>query len=796
MSSNLGPMLLQSGILDKKQLEDSIEQAKRRGVPLWQVLLDEKQVSEESLAEAFTQWLKVPRVRLASSAISAEALKCISEELARRHLVMPVQVERKMLVLAMVNPADYTAIQDLQFAAGMSIKPVVASRAEIMDAIEAHYAPDEKVEDFLANVADEGDLRVFEETEDVEVSDSNAAQLPPVVKMCNLIIRDAIKAGASDVHIEAALNAVQVRLRIDGVLRDYMQIPKWLHGPMVSRLKILAKLDIAERRVPQDGRIKVQVQNKPVDMRISTLPTHFGEKVVMRVLGGSEVPSFAGLGFSEAQIQALQSATTQPQGLILVTGPTGSGKSTTLYSVLMSRRSPEVNIITVEDPIEYQLQGINQVQVNTKAGLTFAAALRSILRQDPDIVLVGEIRDLETAEIAFHAAMTGHLVLSTLHTNSSLATIARLLDLGIEAQAITSSINLIIAQRLARRICKNCKERYEPDPALLARLRIEAGSMEFHRGAGCGNCGHTGYAGRVGIYEFLRMTPTLKEFINRKASDADLRKAAGIAGTRFLLEEAMDKVRNGITTLEEVLRVIQLQEDEIIRCPNCQSFINLDFSTCPYCLFALKNVCVSCGQELKLDWKICPYCNTRVGEQHMALPEKGRKPASDGHPVPALEAGEETVIPEAPAPAAPDEAAAAVAAGKAPAPKTPRILVVDDDDGIKTIVKKALRQLPMKVEVATASDGVEALEKIEKAQPDMVILDVMMPRMDGFTVCQKLREQVRTAFIPVMMLTANADENARTKGFMVGTDDYVNKPFSVPDLNARVMRLLRRTYGL
>jgi CheY-like chemotaxis protein len=437
--------------------------------------------------------------------------------------------------------------------------------------------------------------------------------------------------------------------------------------------------------------------------------------------------------------------------------------------------------VSVEDPVEYQLPGINQVQVNVKRGLTFAGALRSILRQDPDVVLVGEVRDLETAEIAFHAAMTGHLVMSTLHTNSSLATVARLLDMGVDAVSITSSITLITAQRLARRICVKCKEEYTPSSGLLDKLKIDEPDMVLWRGRGCSACGQTGFAGRVGLYELLRMTPTLKDLINRKAPESDLRKAAGLAGTRFLLEDAMDKVRQGVTTLEEVLRVIQLQEEEIIRCPKCGSFINMDFSTCPYCLHALKHMCRSCGQELKLEWRICPYCNTRTARDgDTAAPAKAL-PSAVPEPEPEAKA---------------EGAAAAAKAATRPAPKRPRVLVVDDDPGIKTVIQKAISQLPMDLDIVTASDGAEAVASIEQHPPDLVILDVMMPRMDGFSVCQKMREDVRTAFVPIMMLTANADESARTKGYLVGTDDYMNKPFSVPDLNARVMRLLRRTYGL
>ncbi len=785
MSIKLGPFLLQAGILKPQELKEGLELARARNQSLLDVLLEQKLLSEEALAETFAQWLKLPRVRIASASVEPEAIKTISEELARKHICLPLKVDGKSLTLAMTDPSDYDAIQDVQFASGLMVRPVVASRTEVLDGIEQHYATEDRLQEFLASISDTPDFTIIpeekEETDIEKMESRSAAELPPVVKMCNLIINDAVKTQASDIHVEPRLNKVQVRLRVDGVLRDYMQVPKWLHSPVVSRLKILANLDIAERRLPQDGRIKVQFLGKPLDIRISTLPTHFGEKVVMRVLSSATLSTFTALGFSEAECAILDSALAQPEGMILVTGPTGSGKSTTLYSMVTKRRSPDVNITTVEDPIEYQLPGINQVQVNIKAGLTFASCLRSILRQDPDVILVGEIRDKETADIAVRSAMTGHLVLSTLHTNNSLATVPRLMELGVDPFLLVSSVHLIIAQRLVRRICAGCREPYMPSREVLGKFRFKGQEIEFSRGRGCSVCGHTGYTGRIGVVELVRMTPTLKELILRKATEAELRKAVALAGTRFLLEDAMEKVRQGMTTLEEVLRVIQIEEEEMICCPNCSAFIHLDFSTCPYCLYPLKYLCESCGQELKLEWRICPYCNAR-SERRSAVEEAQGKPAG--------RAEIKQPVPESKEPPAQREAT------PLPQVERPRILVVDDDEGTRKIIQKALSRLPLEIDVLTACDGEEALATIEKQPPDLVISDVMMPRMDGFTLCQRLREDIRTAFLPIMMLTANADEASRTKGYLMGTDDYVHKPFSAPELSARVMRLLRRTYGL
>lgn len=794
MSRQLASILEKAGVLSPKEVQEALTQAGRTKRSLWEVVLGEKGVSEEQLAEAFANHLQIPYLKLAATNIEAEVVRSVSEELARRYLCLALRKEggegtegqgsgakrRPTVVVAMANPADFAAIQDIEFVSGCTVKPAVTTRTEVLDAIDRYYAPENWLQDFLQNVSESEEFQIVStEADDGQVplgDDRSQAELPPVVKMVNLIIQDGIKLGASDIHIEPTLNDMKVRTRVDGLLRDFMQVPKWLHGPMVSRLKILARLDISERRLPQDGRIKVSIEQRGIDLRVSTLPTHFGEKVVLRVLGsGRAIPATSTLGLKPEDLETLKSACDQPQGIILVTGPTSSGKTTTLYSILNEKKNPAINIITVEDPIEFQLPGITQVQVNNKAGLTFPTTLRSILRQDPDVILVGEIRDLETAEIAFHAAMTGHLVFSTLHTNSTTATVARLLDLGIDPYLVSSSVNLIVAQRLLRRVCPRCKEQYQPSEKLLERLHIERADFSFVHGKCCEACGNTGYAGRVGVFELLRMTPSLKELVHRKASDMELRKAAVAAGTTLLLQGAMEKVKEGVTTLEEVVRVIQLQEDEVIRCPHCGSMINLDFSICPYCLFALKVVCEACGQELKPEWRICPYCSARVTKMTVVSQRERRAPlpetaAATPSPPPAL--------------------------GGALPLKSPRILVVDDDDAIRRLVVKALEKLPSKPEILTAANGLEGLGAVEAMRPDLVVLDVMMPGLSGFEVCQKLRSNIQTAFIPIIMLTGNTAEESRTKGFLVGTDDYMGKPFSVPELHARVTRLLRRTYGI
>jgi type IV pilus assembly protein PilB len=801
MSKQLESLLRDSGLASDLQLRRVQERVDQGAGSFIEVLVKEERVPEEAIADAFTERLRVPRVRVAAFLLDEEALRKVPERLARKHQCLPLGTEGRMLVVAMVNPTDYRAIQDIEFAAASTVKAVAACLSEVMEGIDERYRAEDRIGAFLANVPDAPDIQILsEDSAELSMDDASsvaAADVAPVVKMCNLVIYDALESSASDVHIEPALHDLQVRMRVDGVLRDYTRVPKWLHGPVVSRLKILAKLDIAERRLPQDGRVNVQYQGRSVDLRVSTLPTHFGEKMVLRVLGGASAPAIDTLGLAPIHQTLLQSAIQQPQGMILVTGPTGSGKTTSLYALLAWHHRPEVNIVTVEDPIEYQLAGVNQVQVNPKAGLTFASALRSILRQDPDVILVGEMRDHETVEIACQAAMTGHMVLSTLHTNSAVGAVTRMLDLGVDSTVLATSLTMVIAQRLVRRICNDCREEYEPGEAIRNRVGMSGDPTPVYRGRGCVSCGGTGFTGRIGIYEIYKPTNAIKKLINDRASEADMRMAARQAGMVPLREDALAKIRAGITSPDEVLRVVQVDENEI-PCPGCKALIEADFATCPYCRRNLKTNCSSCGQALRLEWPVCPYCNTPTVAEPAAVIERTSlaEPAVVMAPAP----------PPAPVQAAASPAAAAPPAAPPPRPEPAvdprasqrplRVLVVDDDPDIRMIVSATLRKLQVPVEIVQAEDGAEAIKEAALATPDLVVLDVMMPRMDGFETCRALRENVRTAFVPILMLTASADQDSRTKGYLIGTDDYMSKPFLPMDLKLRVGRLLRRTYGI
>ena len=817
MTKKTNRFLVQAGGVSHEELKNAIVKCSTENKSLIESILADERVSEEGLADSLAAYARFPRVNLATANIGPEAVKMLPQETARKYICIPIRQEGRHLLLAMANPTDYRALQDIEFSVGKPLKVVVCTKTEVLDAIEKYYEPDDALRAFTDKLEDAKEFQIVAgegDEADVNLSDSRSqAEMAPVIKVVNLIIQDGIAQRGTDIHIEPTLNDVQVRLRIDGVLRPLMQLPKWLANPICSRVKILARLDISERRMPQDGRLKVQRADKSYDLRVSTLPTHFGEKVVLRILSsGADLPTLDQLGIEEDSLRTLMRSVMQPQGLILVTGPTGSGKSTTLYACLSKRKSPDLNIVTVEDPIEYQMAGINQVQVNLKAGLTFAHSLRSILRQDPDVILVGEMRDAETTDIAFHAAMTGHLVLSTLHTNSATSTLSRLLDLGVDPILMTSSITLIIAQRLLRKLCDDCKEAYDPPEGLLEKMGADRTEGTYYKAAGCSKCGGTGFIGRKAIYEMLPMTNVLREMVIRKASDFEIESVMRQQGMRYLLDRGLDNVRSGQTALSELFRVLQFEEEEAHfrnRCPSCKAFIEAEFAICPNCLTSLKLLCQTCNQQLKRGWKVCPYCKAPVSEETVepmrmlpeqaetaagevgvpSLPEQRNNP--DRRAMPRKTSDRRILVPGVAGQAAVGKS------GEEEAPsKKPKILIVDDDPSIRTILERSLEQLPFAIETELASNGAEGVERAGTMQPDLIILDIMMPGMDGFEVCEKLRSQVETAFIPIMMLTASPSEEGRIRGYMVGTDDYVSKPFNVAELNGRLTRLLRRTYGV
>ncbi len=561
MNERIGELLVKENLLTTEQLRKARDEAKNKGQRLGAQITKLGFLQENQLSEFVAKQYGVPDINLDEFDIDPAVIQLIPEEVAQKHNVIPVNRAGSTLIVATPDPSNIFAIDDIKFLTGYNVEVVVAAEEQIKRAIDRYYDKSSSLDDIMGNF-DDSDLEVVSDTDDVDVNAlAKESEDAPVVKLVNLILTDAVKRSASDIHVEPYEKEFRVRYRIDGVLYEVMKPPLKLKNALTSRIKIMSELDIAERRLPQDGRIKLKLgRGKEMDYRVSVLPTLFGEKTVMRLLDKSNLQlDMTKLGFEEAQLKVFKTAIHLPFGMVLVTGPTGSGKTTTLYSALSELNKISENISTAEDPVEFNLAGINQVQMHDDIGLNFAAALRSFLRQDPDIIMVGEIRDFETAEIAVKAALTGHMVLSTLHTNDAPSTINRLLNMGIEPFLVASSVNAIVAQRLARRVCGECKE---TDGEVLKEAMVAAGLSEEEgratkamRGRGCANCSNTGYRGRVALYEVMRCGEELKEFILNGASATEIKREAIRLGMTTLRRSALNKFKEGVTTLSEVHRV-------------------------------------------------------------------------------------------------------------------------------------------------------------------------------------------------------------------------------------------------
>jgi type IV pilus assembly protein PilB len=551
----LGDILLEGGHVTPEQLAGAVEEQRRLGRSLGRVLVDMGMLTEGQLVAALATQIGLKFVDLSDYPVDGSAVSRVPDVVCRRHNALPIGYEDGRLVVAMADPANVFAVDDIRSMTGMEVKPVVATKSDVVAAINRYHRGDAELDDLTmamdANADDLDDLSSVKEI----VEDA------PIVKFVNLLITQAIQDRASDIHIEPTERDLRVRFRIDGVLHEIMRSPKTIQSGVISRLKIMADINIAERRIPQDGRMSVSTNGKKIDLRVATLPTVWGEKVVMRILDNSTAMlKLSDLGFGDANYDVYSRSFTKPYGMILVTGPTGSGKSTTLYATLNIVSKPEVNVITVEDPVEYRLPGINQVQTNAKAGLTFAAALRSILRSDPDIVLLGEIRDHETAQIAIEAALTGHLVLSTLHTNDAPSAITRLTEMGIEPFLVGSALDCVLAQRLARKLCAKCKEAYVPTREMMVENRFPFSPDEpmptLYRPVGCSACSKTGYKGRLALHEVMAVTEDIERLAVEHASAVAIGNVAREQGMVTLRHDGLAKVKAGHTSIEEILRVV------------------------------------------------------------------------------------------------------------------------------------------------------------------------------------------------------------------------------------------------
>ncbi|MEJ2218545.1 MAG: ATPase, T2SS/T4P/T4SS family [Gemmatimonadota bacterium] len=702
----------------------------------WLQVADILGINQDRLAEYVADYFRLKVTNLEDA--EGNATKLVPEKIARQYQIFPLKEDDRQLVVATSDPTNFAAEQALGFISGRKAVFEVSPPPFILEAINAAYSSDGVIEALLSRVdaAIPDSITVVADDNSQEVVTEEDAKAAPVIKLTNLILRDAAQNGASDIHIEPGASGGTVRFRIDGVLRNYMQLPLPALVRVISRIKILGNLDIADKWRPQDGRTRILVEGRPYDIRISTVPTRDAEKAVLRLLKGGEAQKLTEIGLGDYELVRLRQLLAFRDGIVCVTGPTGSGKTTTLYAGIREMATGEVNIMTVEDPVEYELSGITQIQVKPKRGVTFASALRAILRQDPDVILVGEIRDLETAEVAVQAAMTGHMVLATVHTNDAVSTVARLLDLGLDRPSIASTLRGSIAQRLVRQLCDECAEpirgEMTEDEIRLAKLFNVRPAM---RAVGCRRCADTGYRGRIPLQEVFVITGDIADMITGAASQSEIYKAALKEGMRPLLQVGLERVRNGETTLEELERVLGLDAEEKKREEDRDAR----------------------AQELRRDDE----------EPEEEKPwRRGRGGAAKASVGSRDDGGDEADLP-------------------------PHVLVVDDDPEDRLLVRTMLRKQGYRV--SEAEDGDEALDLIAKHDTfSLVVLDLEMPRLDGRVVLQRLRSSVSTAGLPVVVLTGSTNPEDEYQLMENGADDYLRKPIDPPRFTARVKAALRR----
>jgi type IV pilus assembly protein PilB len=715
-------------------------------VSLWETLVQRKLVGDEQVLAAVATRFRFPVAD--TSRIDARVIQAVPEQLARRFNVVPVGQTDSYLEIATANPFDIDAEKVLAFATGREVRMLLASPSRIKAKVDELYrAGEEVVSRLLAGMGDDMEVKeLTEEDDDVAAASAEEASQRPIIRLVDMMLADGVVSRASDIHVEPIEGGVVVRYRIDGVLRQVMKIPRTAGLPLISRIKIMSGLDIADRLRPQDGRARISVNGEAVDLRVSTLPASLGEKVVIRILSQqSTVLGLEALGMHKDEQEAVSRLLTNKEGIILVTGPTGSGKTTTLYSALRLVQNEGVNIVTVEDPVEYRLgQNIVQVQVHDKAGLTFASALRSILRQDPDVVLIGEIRDQETAQIALQASLTGHLVLSTLHTNDAPNAVTRLVDMGMEPYKIATALRGVVAQRLMRRLCKVCAEPAQEPPSERVARFIPPGTPLL-RGVGCPDCAMTGYRGRFSIMEVLTMNSDLERRIGQGATADHIADAARANGMRSLFDSGLRHVLAGESSLEELLRVTDVPQEEE-------------------------------GAKVRRE--------RPSGRPPAAPPAHPAAPAA----LPAATPGASLDFAEALELV--DEIAADDAAGVAGHGAGTCVLLVEDEDQLRRVMKDLLERDGYTV--AEARDGVQALDQVDRFAPDVIILDLNLPGLDGYSVLAQLRSRPATRSIPVMVLTAKGDEDNEVRVFELGADDFITKPFRARALSARLEAVLGR----
>ena len=716
---------------------------------LWETLVAQKIATDEQILAALSTRFRLKLADLAK--LDPAAKERVPEQVARRYHILPLRATDSYLEVATANPFDLDAEKALAFATAREIRMFLLAPSKIAERLDELYRPEKAVDKLLEGMENSAELVQLQDSlapDEITIAASEAeASQRPVVRLVDLIISEGILARSSDIHIEPEEGGVAVRYRIDGVLRQVMKIPRQAGLPLISRIKIMSSLDIADRLRPQDGRARVAVNGQPIDLRVSTLPAALGEKVVIRILDSrATVKSLESLGLNTNETEGIKRLLENHEGIILVTGPTGSGKTTTLYSCINQIKSEGVNIVTVEDPVEYRMQGIVQVQVQEKAGLTFASALRSILRQDPNVVLIGEIRDRETAQIAVQASLTGHLVLSTLHTNDAANAVTRLVDIGVEAYKIAAALRGVMAQRLMRKLCPTCKEVWMEAPADRLKKWIPKGTP-LYRAAGCPDCAMTGYRGRFSIVEVLTVSAEVERRIAAGETAEHIAGAARRAGMKGLWESGLEHVLRGESTLDELTRVVDIPEvDE--HPPDASAASRRPTGGGKARPGSPQGAAVAFTEPA--------HGATREELTHFELLEEPEPPRVSGpHGLPAR-----------------------------------KVLLVDDEDSLRKVVKDLLERDGYIV--SEARDGVQALDQVDRVGPDIIVLDLNMPGLDGYGVLSHLRSRPATADIPVIVLTAKSDEDNEVRVFQLGADDFLTKPFRARALSARLEAVLGR----
>ena len=624
-SKRTGELLFEAGLITEEQLHQALEKEKEGKKRIGEVIVEMGFASEKDIVTVLSAQLGISFIDFSAIYVEPEALQIVPETICRKHTLVPISIDKDTTQVVFADPLDFEAIDAVRFVTGKSVRPAISTAKQIQEAISQYYHMATPLQALVDDLHLESSVEVVYGQKQDEIEDSvlvKKSEAPPIVRMVNGMIVSAFENRASDVHLEPQQKIIRLRERVDGLMRDVMTLPKWVQGLVISRIKIMAGMDITEKRIPQDGKIKIRLKERELDLRVSTLPAQYGENVVIRILDGQSRPShLEQIGFSDKDLAKVKSLIERPQGLVLIAGPTGSGKTSTQYAMIHHIKSEAIHIVTLEDPVEYEVPGATQVQINEKVGLTFAFSLRSVLRQDPDVILVGEIRDTDTAFISMQASITGHLVLSSIHTLSALSTITRLKNMGILPYLISSSLNGVIAQRLVRIICPYCKTAYHLDPEEMVKMGIvskaeDAKGLQFYKGKGCEKCGNTGYRGRTGIYEVFVVNKKIRDLIASDASEEVITKAALSSGMKTLWYEGLRKVKEGLTTIEELNRVLTLEEEEMpVFCPSCNASIKSEFISCPYCGYSITSVCYSCGKAKKPGWKYCPYCSTEFTEQ-------------------------------------------------------------------------------------------------------------------------------------------------------------------------------------